>query len=67
MTPTSFILVEDHSLFRNSVVETLEDSGRFGRQQIDQFVVKVQFGSLPTFAVGHHLEAGHREDPVPDR
>ena len=29
MTTTSFILIEDHSLFRNSVVETLEDSGRY--------------------------------------
>lgn len=29
MTPVSFILIEDHSLFRASVSEALEDSGRY--------------------------------------
>ena len=29
MKPASFILVEDHTLFRNSVAEALEDSGRY--------------------------------------
>ncbi len=29
MNSRSFILIEDHSLFRSSVVETLEDSGRY--------------------------------------
>jgi DNA-binding NarL/FixJ family response regulator len=29
MKPVSFILIEDHSLFRDSVAEALEDSGRY--------------------------------------
>ena len=29
MKPVSFILVEDHTLFRDSVAEALEDSGRY--------------------------------------
>jgi len=29
MTPVSFILIEDHSLFRTSVAEALQDSGRY--------------------------------------
>ena len=29
MTPVSFILIEDHSLFRASVAEALQDSGRY--------------------------------------
>jgi len=29
MTTVSFILIEDHSLFRDSVAEALEDSGRY--------------------------------------
>ena len=29
MTPVSFLLIEDHSLFRASVAEALEDSGRY--------------------------------------
>ena len=29
MNPVSFILIEDHTLFRDSVAEALEDSGRY--------------------------------------
>jgi len=29
MNPVSFILIEDHTLFRSSVAEALEDSGRY--------------------------------------
>jgi len=29
MNPVSFILIEDHSLFRDSVAEALQDSGRY--------------------------------------
>lgn len=51
MNPASFILIEDHSLFRNSVIETLEDSGRYrclgGFSTMEEALTALDGGTKP--------------------
>jgi len=51
MTPDSFILIEDHSLYRSSVIETLEESGRYrclgGFSTMEEALIAIETGITP--------------------
>jgi DNA-binding NarL/FixJ family response regulator len=51
MVPDSFILIEDHSLYRSSVIETLEESGRYqclgGFSTMEEALLALKSGVTP--------------------
>lgn len=51
MVPESFILIEDHSLYRSSVIETLEESGRYqclgGFSTMEEALLALKSGVTP--------------------